>query len=164
MTDEVTVNLISSEGDSITVPLKVAKMSKMVSDSIDEEDEDLSDENITIPKVPTDILKKVVEYCTHYQTVEKMNEIVLPFNDGDDTVQKIIKQEWYSNFVNEDFKTVNRLIAAANYMNISPLLDLACLSESVYIKGKSEEELRQLYNIEKPKAKATEEKEEKIEE
>ena len=139
-------------------------MSKMVSDSIDEEDEDLSDENITIPKVPTDILKKVVEYCTHYQTVEKMNEIVLPFNDGDDTVQKIIKQEWYSNFVNEDFKTVNRLIAAANYMNISPLLDLACLSESVYIMGKSEEELRQLYNIEKPKAKTTEEKEEKTEE
>ena len=135
----------------------------MVSDSIDEEDEEISDQDFQVLKVPTDILKKVVEYCTHYQTVEKMNDIALPFNEGDNTVEKIVTQEWYSDFVkDEDFKTVNRLIAAANYMNISPLFNLACLSESVYIMGKSADELRKLYNIKKPQV--TGEKEEKTEE
>lgn len=140
----------------------------MVCDSIGDEEDEIIDQEFPIPKVSTDVLHRVVEYCTHYQTVEKMNEITLPFNDDDDTVLKIIKQEWYANFVksenDEDFKKNNKLIAASNFMNISPLLDLACLSESVYIKGKSAEKLRQLYNIAKPKLKETEEKEEKTEE
>merc|ERR1719330_222748 len=134
----------------------------MVCDSIDEdnEDEECKGMDFPIPKVTTDTLRKVVEYCTHYQQVEKMNEITLPFKDEDDTVLKIVKQEWYANFVKKDFKTVNKLIAAANFMNISPLLDLACLAESVYIKGKSAEELRELYGIPEPKKKE-EQKEEK---
>lgn len=156
----------SAEGVKITVPLNVAKMSKMICDSIgDEDDDEIIDQEFPVPKVSTDILTKVVEFCTHYQTVEKMNCITLPFDDGDDTVLKIIKQKWYADFVKneslEDFKANNKLIAAANFMNISPLLDLACLSESVYIQGKSAEQLRQLYNIKKPEEKPSVEKEEK---
>ena len=156
---------ISSEKDEITVPLSVAKMSKMVCDSIAEEDEDeISDPEFEILKVTTEVLQQVVEYCTHYQTVEKMNAIEIPFKDDEDTVLKIVKQKWYSDFVDKDFKSVNKLIAAANYMNISPLLDLACLAESVYIRGKSAEALRGLYNIEDPQANNNANAEEKNEE
>jgi Skp1 family, dimerisation domain len=40
------------------------------------------------------------------------------------------------------------LVAAANYMNIKPLLDLACLAVSIMIKGKSAQELRTIFKIE----------------
>lgn len=152
---------ISAEDEKITVPLNVAKMSKMVCDSMGEEEDEITDQEFPIPKVSTDVLNRVVEYCTHYQTVEKMNKITLPFEDDDDTVLKIVKQQWYADFVknenDEDFKTNNKLISASNFMNISPLLDLACLSESVYIKGFSAEKLRELYNLPEPELIATEE-------
>jgi hypothetical protein len=39
------------------------------------------------------------------------------------------------------------LVAAANYMDIKPLLDLTCLAVSMLIKGKSASELRAMFNI-----------------
>ena len=65
---------------------------------------------------------KVIDFCTYYQTVEKINDIVPPFKEKDDTVLKIIKQQWYADFVKneniEDFKTINKLIAVAIFMKI----------------------------------------------
>lgn len=39
------------------------------------------------------------------------------------------------------------LVAAANFMDIKPLLDLTCLAVSIMIKGKSAAELREMFNI-----------------
>ena len=38
-------------------------------------------------------------------------------------------------------------ILAANYMDIKPLLDLACAQVATQIKGKSPEEIREQFNI-----------------
>ena len=46
------------------------------------------------------------------------------------------------------------LVAAANYMDIKPLLDLTCLAVAVSIKGKSVEELRNIFKIADPNATA----------
>ncbi len=39
------------------------------------------------------------------------------------------------------------LVAAANYMDIKPLLDLTCLAVSIWIKGKSAEEITQMFYL-----------------
>ena len=39
-------------------------------------------------------------------------------------------------------------ILAANYMDIKPLLDLGCKTVAGMLKGKSPEEIRQMFNIE----------------
>ena len=46
------------------------------------------------------------------------------------------------------------LVAAANYMDIKPLLDLSCLAVSIHIKGKTVEELQQIFNITPPQKNA----------
>lgn len=158
MSDEVTVNLISSDNEKFPVPLKVAKMSNMILNNIDEEDEEITDKDFHCLKVNTDVLSKVVEYCTHFQTVDKMNEISTPLNG--ETVEEIVKQEWYCNFCKVEREMLFNLVAAANYLDIKPLLDLTCLAVSVSIKGKSVEELRSIFKIADPMADGEEKAEE----
>lgn len=145
MTDKVYVNLLSAEHERFTVPLKVAKMSKMISNSCDEDDDEITDKDFICPKVKTDVLEKVVEYCTHYQTVEKMNDISTPLNG--ETVEEIVKQDWYVNYCMVERKMLFELVAAANYMDIKPLLDLTCATVASMIKGKTPEEIRRTFNI-----------------
>lgn len=149
MSEEVHVNLISSENEKFSVPLKVAKMSTMICNNVEEDEDDITDKDFPCIKVSTDVLSKVVEFCTHYQTVEEMNEIATPLNG--ETVEEIVKQEWYCNFCKVEREMLFNLVAAANYLDIKPLLDLTCLAVSVSIKGKSVEELRSIFKIADPK-------------
>lgn len=56
-------------------------------------------------------------------------------------------QEWYANFIAVEQEVLFELILAANYMDIKPLLDLSCATVASYIKGKTPEEIRTLFNI-----------------
>lgn len=125
-------------------------MSKLVKDTFSDDDDDDDEEEETevkevpLPNVAAPVLKKVIEYCTHYQE-EEMTPIQTPLKSG--TLEELV-QAWYANFV----KVVDRnmlfdLVAAANFMDIKPLLDLTCLAVSIMIKGKSAQELRQMFNI-----------------
>ena len=123
----------------------------MICNNLDEDDdEEITDRDFDCIKVSTDVLAKVVEYCTHFQTVEPMNEISTPLNG--ETVEEIVRQEWYVNFCKVEREMLFNLVAAANYMDIKPLLDLTCLAVSVSIKGKSVEELRSIFKIPDPQA------------
>ncbi len=75
------VKLVSKEGESFTLPISVAKMSKLVETTIDDENEDEVQE-IPLPNVKSSILSKVIEYCTHYQTVEPMAPITTPLKSS----------------------------------------------------------------------------------
>jgi S-phase kinase-associated protein 1 len=140
-------------------------MAKIVSISLDEDD---SNEGKEFPciNVETPVLHKVVEYCTYHETQEKMNEIKSPLNG--ETVKEILKQDWYADFCDKlDRQMMFDLVAAANYMDIKPLLDLSCLAVSIHIKGKSVEELQEIFNITPPQqaaAASSEVKEEKASE
>ncbi len=75
------VKLVSKEGESFTLPISVAKMSKLVETTIDDENEDEVQE-ILLPNIKSSILSKVIEYCTHYQTVEPMAPITTPLKSS----------------------------------------------------------------------------------
>lgn len=75
------VKLVSKEGESFTLPISVAKLSKLVEMTIDDENEDEVQE-IPLPNVKSSILSKVIEYCTHYQTVEPMAPITTPLKSS----------------------------------------------------------------------------------
>lgn len=137
---------VSKEGKHYEVPIAVAKMSKMVETALVEEcDEDCQE--IPLYNVRSEVLQKVIEYCTHYKMVEEMNPIVTPFKSPkiEDSVQ-----QWYADFISPltlDRILLFELVTAANFMDISPLLDLTCFAVAVSIKGKSEEEIRKIFNI-----------------
>lgn len=120
-------------------------MSQMVADFIEEDNDTESDVPITftITNVRTLVLTKVIEYCTHYQE-EPMTPITTPLKSS--KIEDLV-QPWYASFVQLEQPMLFELVTAANYMDIKSLLDLTCLAVSIYIKGKSAEELRQIFNI-----------------
>jgi len=117
-------------------------MSAVIAGQINDDDDDNEIENeFPCPKVSGDILQKVVDYCTHYQE-EPMEKIETPLQG--ETIEAIVKPEWYVRFCDVDREIMFQLVAAANFLNIKPLLDLTCLAVSVSIKGHSVEELREI--------------------
>lgn len=137
-----TVNLVSKEGDTFEVPVAVAKMSKMVETTLEEEsDEDVQE--IPLPNVKAAVLEKVIEYCTRYQT-EPMTAIVTPLKSS--RIEEVV-QKWYADYVQVDQVLLFELVTAANFMDIKPLLDLTCFAVAVMIKGRSADEIRRIFNI-----------------
>ena len=92
-----------------------------------------------------DILKKVVEYLTYYKD-KTPKDIPKPMPSA--SLNEVI-DEWDVNFINSiELDNVFDLINAANYMDISSLLDLSCAKIASLMKGKTAQEIRTMFNIE----------------
>lgn len=98
--------------------------------------EDGDDGNVTeipLPNVKSQVLTKVIEFCTHHLQ-EPMSEIEKPLKSA---IMADVVQKWYADFVNLEQVLLFELILAANYMDIKPLLDLTCATVASMIKGKT---------------------------
>jgi S-phase kinase-associated protein 1 len=120
-------------------------MSQLVAETLDGDEDDESDEvkDIPLPNVSANVLQKVIEFCKHYQE-EPMTSIQTPLKSS--KLEDLV-QQWYADFVKIEKNMLFDLVAAANFMDIKPLLDLTCLAVSILIKGKSAAELREMFNI-----------------
>jgi S-phase kinase-associated protein 1 len=59
-----------------------------------------------------------------------------------------VQQEWYVTFTEEmDKEMLFETLRAANYLNIRPLLDLACLKITFMLQGKNPEEVGVVHAI-----------------
>ena len=102
------------------------------------------DEELPLPNVKTQILRKVVEYCEYHK--EKAPEaITKPLRSAN--LAECNVSEWDIAFVSIDKEVLFELILAANYMDIRPLLDLCCAKVASMIRGKSVEQIRAEFNI-----------------
>ena len=88
-----------------------------------------------LPNVSSKILAKVIEYCKYHVAAKKENE----------SEQKV--KQFNSAFVKVDQATLFEIILAANYLNMSGLLDLTCMTVANMMKGKTPEEIRKTFNI-----------------
>jgi S-phase kinase-associated protein 1 len=139
---------VSKEGETHEVPRKVALLSQLVKDRLGDEKDDDGKESggnpdIFLSTVSADVLRKVIEYCKHYQE-EEMRPIQTPLKSNK---PEELVQPWYAEFVKMDNNLLFDLVKAANFMDIKPLNDLTCMATALLIKGKSATELRQLFNI-----------------
>ena len=138
----VNLNLVSSDNQKIQIDSKSAERSQLLKGLL--ADYDQKDE-IPLPDIKFDILKKVVEYLTFYKD-KTPREIPKPLPSPN---LAEVTDEWDVNFINGiDLDSVFDLINAANYMDISSLLDLACAKIASLMKGKTAEEIRAMFNIE----------------
>ena len=125
-------------------------MSKMFSETIPENDDEIDDTDLDCPKVSGEVLEKIVEYCVHYQE-DPMKPIEFKSNENQETLEEVIGQEWYLTFIKQFSRDqLFPLIAACNFLDIQPLLNLSVLAMCVSINNKSEDEIRQIFNIPKP--------------
>ena len=102
-------------------------------------------EDVPLPNVTARILAKVIEYCTEHVKGTRSKE------DQPGNVSKIDEElkTWDTEFCKVDQGTLFELILAANYLNMKSLLELTCQTVASMIKGKTPEEIRATFNIEK---------------
>jgi S-phase kinase-associated protein 1 len=122
--------------------LSTSSSLKVHSFNSDNED-DAGPDEVPLPNVKSQVLKKVIEFCEHHLT-EPMTEIEKPLKSQN---MKEVVQQWYADFVDVEQVLLFELILAANYMDIKPLLDLTCATVASMIKGKSPEDIRATFNI-----------------
>lgn len=137
MSDEV-VTLQAQDGTEFKVPLNAANMSETMRNLIEDSGIEAA---IPLPNVTGTILAKVIEFCKYH--VENPTP---PAPAGEEKRTDDICS-WDQDFAKVDQPTLFELILAANYLDIKPLLDLACKTVANMIKGKTPEEIRKTFNI-----------------
>lgn len=139
------VTLVPSEGENITVPLKVANVSKLfktMNEDVDDDEDEI--EVIPVPNVTHKTLKKVLEFCEYFLE-HGMDEIEKPLRSQ---IMTEIVSEWYANYIDIDNIEIFNIVSAANYLDILELLQLGCAKVASMIKGKTPEEIKKEFNIE----------------
>ena len=120
---------------------------------MEENDDDITDNDLICPNVCGIILEKVIDFCAYYVEVEPMIEIKTPFKSDTPSLLDIVTQDWYRKFVeNMTREEVFLLIRAANYLDIQPLLKLSVLVMCIDINNTSMEELQSNFSITPPAA------------
>ncbi len=105
-----------------------------------------ADEDIPLPNVKSAILKKIIEFCRHAKD-SPPNEIEKPLKSA--SMQDVVTDKWYATFIELDQETLFEVILAANYLDIKPLLELGCANVAAMMKGKTPDQIRALFHIEK---------------
>ena len=133
------IKIISSDNETFELTKEQASLSELVNSMMDSNDE----EAIPITNVNTKTMQSIVEFLGYYVT-DPMNEIEKPLIS---TNMKDVVQEWYDEFLQKYDDDIFEIILAANFMDIKSLLDLTCAYTASKIKGKSPEEIRQMFDI-----------------
>lgn len=137
------ITLISKDGEQLKVKKNVILMSGLIKEMLDEEDDEEEENEIPLPNVNLATLKKVVKYC-EYHHKNPAEELERPLKGK---IQDVIC-EWDNEFLKIDQSTLVELIMAANYLNIKDLLDLTCANVASMIKGKTPQQIREMFGIE----------------
>ncbi len=137
------VTLLSAEGEPFKTEVADIELSELVKTMLPDKMDEGEDVEIPLPKVSSEILKKVIDFCRYYR-IDPMTEIEKPLTKN---VMGELVQEWYATFVDVPQETLFDLIEAANYLDLRPLLDLTCATVGAMIKGKSPAQIRELFGI-----------------
>lgn len=100
---------------------------------------------VPLPNVHGRTLSLVLDFCKRLVQYEKdVQDITEDYQHGqlDDEFNS-----WKRDFIDIDQAVLYELIMAANYLNVSELLDLCCKEVARLIKGKSPEEIRAYFHI-----------------
>jgi S-phase kinase-associated protein 1 len=165
---EGNVKLVAQDGVVFTVPVEVARMSKQIRSVIDDFGEITDqDEPFPVSLVTSDILTKVIEFCTHYianpppslDSSPKPGTNAEPgYNFQTATANKNEKKkyesvatpwdkEWLKGLSNY---TLFKLVSASNQLDIEPLLKVTAEQVASMIHSLMPDEIREKFGIKTP--------------
>ncbi|XP_027364812.1 SKP1-like protein 1 [Abrus precatorius] len=135
------INVKCSEGEVLEVEEALVNASPTMKRLI-EEKYSKSENNIiiTLPEISIQILSKIIDFMNKHA-------------DDVDDPSKASKSDkeslnnWDTEFIKVDVDTLYDLILGAHYLKIQKLLDLGCKTVADKMKGKTPEEIRQIFDI-----------------
>jgi hypothetical protein len=122
------VKVITAENTEVVVPHSLVRMSQTLSTLVGD---DFVPEAIPLFDVPHSILNMIIEYCNHYENTP-VPEIAMPIVTNN--IRDIIP-DWDANLIDVDQKTLNLLLASADYLGVEPLTKLVYAKIATMIKG-----------------------------
>jgi S-phase kinase-associated protein 1 len=133
------INLISKERDSFEISKRTACMSSVIRVTIELDNKETE---IELKQVSSDVMKKIVEFMKYHEDVE-FPEIQKPIQH---TNMKYLTTEWDADFINVDNDLLFKLLSVSNYLDIKPLLNLCSAKIATMIKGKTREQIQQIFH------------------
>ena len=138
------VLLKSSEGEIFEVETQVARMSGLIKSIVDDTTDSGTDEEIPLANVNSAVLSKIIEYCQYHKD-DPPQEIVKPLPSTN--LLECGVCAWDTKYIDDiEREVLVALITATNYLDIEPLFDLCRAKFATIIKGKSPEEIRELFD------------------
>lgn len=134
--------MILNIGDkTFDVENDVLEVSGMISSMV----EDLPDatDSVELPNVDAETFELIIEFCKLHK-----EEPFPKFETYTERIDKNNIPEKYSKLVDVEFEKLEKLVLAANFLDIKPLLDLVAKTIALQIRDKSVEEIRELFHIE----------------
>ncbi|KAH0475338.1 MAG: uncharacterized protein KVP18_004422 [Porospora cf. gigantea A] len=131
--------LVAEDGEIFQINRKACALSTV----LDRFSDDYPDEALPLSTVKSKTLKKIIEYLEHHMD-KHPEEIEKPLRSTDlsDCVP-----EWDYNFVDVSQEELFEIILVANFLGVQALLDLTCAKVATMIKGRSVDEIREVFDI-----------------
>jgi hypothetical protein len=141
MSEDIIIKLKSNDEKEFTINKKAVERSRLVAGILADYEDNTE---VPLPDVNGTTLGRIVEYLKHYENSEP-KPIPKPLKNSH--IDEIL-DEWDFNFVdNIPLDESIDLLNAANYMDIAPLLQLACCRIAREMIDRPVEEVRELFGI-----------------
>jgi S-phase kinase-associated protein 1 len=135
------IKITSKEGVEFSISKKAAELSNLLKSTMQDFDDDTP---VNLLEVDEKTTAKIVEYLNKFDG-EIPAEIEKPLKSSN---MNEVTDEWSANFIdNLVLEDLVDLTVAANYIELQPLLDLACAKIASMCKDKSEEEIFETFNV-----------------
>ncbi|CAF5016673.1 unnamed protein product, partial [Rotaria sp. Silwood1] len=130
------ITLESNDKQKFEVNIDILEQSKTIKDVMERT-------TIPLPNVDSTNLKKIIEWMTHHK------DDIPSFDDDEDYGErkKIEISKWDQDFLKIDQSSLIQLLLAANYLDISKLIDIICKTIADMMNGKTTEQIRETFNI-----------------
>ncbi|KAK6456758.1 uncharacterized protein RJT20DRAFT_1345 [Scheffersomyces xylosifermentans] len=147
------VILIANGDDTKRYPVeqKVAELSTLIKNMISDLNADgaIEEFEAPLPNVDEDVLIKIIEWCEHHKDET--------YSDDEYEVEmrkKLPVEEWDKKFLEEDEEMWFKIMLAANYMVITPLLDIGCKLIADLLNGLTASEMARILPAAEPATEA----------
>ena len=135
------VTLVSKEGDAYVVSIPACNRSLLLKDMLEAQG---SSQPISLPNISSSCLPYLVEYMEHYQD-PSMNFPTIEKPVRSNNLADLVPA-WDAEFANKPHEVLFDVIEAADYMGIEGLVNLAVAKVDCMVKGKTLEEIQQIFN------------------
>eukprot|EP00475_Leptophrys_vorax_P026836 TRINITY_DN3813_c0_g1_i1.p1 TRINITY_DN3813_c0_g1~~TRINITY_DN3813_c0_g1_i1.p1 ORF type:complete len:216 (-),score=62.72 TRINITY_DN3813_c0_g1_i1:156-725(-) len=138
--NEETIDLVSCDEKRITLPKSTANMSDYVKGVTDA---DATAKEIQLKHIKGEILEKIVEWMKYHKKITP-RPIPRPLKTSN---MKETVGSWDAQYVDCELELVFEVLLAANFLIITPLLELCCAKVASMMLGKTPRQIRKAFNI-----------------
>lgn len=142
MAEGTLIVLVTSDNVRVEVDTRISNFSGLIKDIL--VDSGVSEE-LPLPRISKHMLDILLQFAIHHN-FNLPSSIPRPLNKSN--FSEIIEDSWDVEFINRfTQEELNQLLAAADFMNFAPLLDLGCSFIASKIKGKEVETLLEEWGV-----------------